>query len=157
VTRHLTPAIFLTLLACGGAAAPPPAAAAPAAAAPPPAAAAPPPSAAAAPAAALATPPLVEEAMGRVNGLLADPSDAAITAAFSPTFLAAVPPEKVKGLFTAMKAQLGACTERHAVDVKSDRSALVRLQCERGAVHATVVVNGAPPHLIDGLLLKPAP
>jgi hypothetical protein len=41
--------------------------------------------------------------------------------------------------------------------VKNDTTALVRLQCERGALHATVVVNAAPSHLIDGLLLKPAP
>ena len=75
----------------------------------------------------------------------------------SPTFLATVPAEKVKALFTQMKGELGACKERRAVEVKSDKAALVRLQCERGAVHVTVVVNAAPPHLIDGLLLKPAP
>ncbi len=102
-------------------------------------------------------PPLVDEAVGRVVGLLADANDAAIKTTFSPTFLGAVPPEKVKALFTALKGQLGACTERRPVEVKNDTSALVRLQCERGALNATVVVNAAPPHLIDGLLLKPAP
>ncbi len=159
MNAHLSLALLVTLSACGGAAeppAPPVPAAAPAATAPPaapvvPAPAAPP----AAPAAAL--PPLVDEAMGRVQDLLADPSDAAIKATFSPTFLAAVPAEKVKALFTAMKGELGACKERRAVQVKNDASAVVRLQCERGAVNATVVVNAAPPHLIDGLLLKPAP
>jgi hypothetical protein len=95
--------------------------------------------------------------MARVQGLFIDPNDAAIKATFSPAFLAAVPADKVKTLFTAMNAELGACKERRAVQVKNDTAAIVRLQCERGAVHATIVVNAAPPHLIDGLLLKPAP
>src|SRR5580700_632985 len=43
---------------------------------------------------------------------------------------------------------LGACKERRAVEVKNDTAALVRIQCERGAVLATVVVNAAPPHLV---------
>jgi len=159
----LTSALLLTLTACGGAAAPPPAAPPPAPAGPAAHAAAPAapvdpggaPSPPAAPAVAL--PPLVEEAMGRVQGLLAGPGDAAIQATFSPTFLAAVPGDKVKALFTELQKQLGACKDRRAVEVKNDRAALVRLQCERGAVLATVVVNAAPPHLIDGLMLKPAP
>jgi len=33
-------------------------------------------------------------------------------------------------------------------------SAVVRLQCEHGAVNATIVVNPAPPHLVEGLLLN---
>ncbi len=147
----IAPALLLALAACGGAAQPAPAAppaASPAATAP----------AAPAPAApAVATPPLVDEAMGRVQGLLADAGDAAIKATFSPTFLAAVPSDKVKGLFTELKGQLGACKERRTVEAKDDKTALVRIQCEHGALLATVVVNGAPPHLVDGLLLKPAP
>jgi hypothetical protein len=102
-------------------------------------------------------PPLVDEAMGRVQALFADPSEAGIKATFSPAFLAAVPPDKVKQLFTAMNGELGACKERHAVQVKNDMAALVRVQCERGAIHATIAVNPAPPHLVEGLLLKPAP
>jgi hypothetical protein len=96
----------------------------------------------------------VEEAIGRVQGLTADPNDAAIKAAFSPAFLASVPADQVKGLFTQVHGNLGACTAHTAVKVKDDSSAMVRLQCERGALNATIVVN--PSHLIDGLLLKPA-
>ena len=43
------------------------------------------------------------------------------------------------------------------VEVKNDAAALVRIQCERSALHATVAVNAAPPHLMEGLLIKPAP
>jgi hypothetical protein len=133
----------------------PPAAGPLAAAASPPVAAAAPPVASTAPVAAL--PPLVDEAIGRVQGLVVDANDAAIKATFSPTFLAAIPTDKVKALFTQVKEQVGACKERRAEQVKNDTSALVRLQCERGAINATIVVSPAPPHLVEGLLLKPAP
>jgi len=91
-----------------------------------------------------------------VLALLADPNDAAINATFSPTFLAAVPPEKGKAVLAAAKADVGTCKERRLVEakVKSDTAAQVRLQCERGAENVTVVVNAAPPHLIEGVLLK---
>ena len=96
--------------------------------------------------------------MARVQALLANPGDsAAIPATFSPAFLAAVPADKVKDLFTAIKSEIGACTARSAQQVKSDTAAVVRIQCEHGAINATIVVNAAPPHLIEGLLLKPAP
>jgi hypothetical protein len=149
--RPLFHVLLVTLAACGTAE--PPAAAPPPAATPAPAT--PAPATPAAPAATL--PPLVDEAIGRVLGLIADPNDAAIKAAFSPTFLAAVAQEKIKAILTGVKTDVGACKERRPVEVKSDTAALVRLQCQRGAVHATVTVNAAPPHFIEGLLLKPAP
>lgn len=111
---------------------------------------------AASPAPATALPPVVEEAIGRVQGLVVHPNDAAIKATFSPTFLAAVPADKVKALFTQLKGSVGACKEHRAEQVKNDTTALVRLQCERGAINATIVVSPAPPHLIEGLLFKPA-
>jgi hypothetical protein len=91
-----------------------------------------------------------------VQGLTVDASDAAIQAAFSPTFLAAVPPDKVKALFTQLHGGMGACKDHKPVTVKDDTKAIVRLQCEHGALNATIQVNPAPAHLIDGLLLKPA-
>ena len=157
MNRPLSLALPLALAACAGSAEPPPAAPPPPASVTAPVTAAAPASNPAAAAPVVALPPLVEEAMGRVQGLMVDPSDAAIKATFSPAFLAAVPAEKVKALFTELKGQLGACKERRAVEVKNDTTALVSLQCERGALHATVVVNSAPPHLVEGLLLKPAP
>jgi hypothetical protein len=151
--------VFVLLLAaCGGAPDPSPATPATPAtpAAPPSSAAAATPDPSAAPAAASGLPPAVEEAIGRVQGLTADAGDAAIQAAFSPTFLAAVPPDKVKSLFTQLHGVIGACKDHKPVTVKDDTKAIVRLQCEHGGLNATIVVNPAPPHLIDGLLLKPA-
>jgi hypothetical protein len=148
------PIVVVTLAACAGSAEPAPATPSPASSSA--SSAAPTPTSSAAPAIGDVLPPLVEEAIGRVQGLTVDPSDAAIQATFSPTFLASVPADKVKALFTQLRGDVGACKEHHAVHVKNDSTALVRLQCERGAVNATVVVNPAPPHLIEGLLLKPA-
>ena len=144
--------VLSTLAACGSSPAPAPTmtASAPTTSATP----------AAAPATAAATttalPPPVEEAIRRVQGLTADAADAAIPATFSPTFLASVPADKVKALFTQLHSEIGACKEHRAVQVAGETKALVRLQCERGALDATIVVNPASPHLIDGLLLKPA-
>jgi hypothetical protein len=106
-----------------------------------------------------ALPPVLEEAIGRVKSLIGDPNDAAIKASFSPTFLTSVSPEKVKAVLSATNAQVGACKAHRAEQVKNDFgwAAEARLQCERGAINASIVVNPAPPHLIEGLLLKPAP
>jgi hypothetical protein len=90
-----------------------------------------------------------------VKALSVETTDAAIAMTFSPTFLAAVPPDKVKAVFAGMRAQVGACKEHRAEQVKDETTALVRLSCERGAMKAAIVVNPAPPHLVDGLLLGP--
>ena len=144
----LAPVLLAALTACAAESAAPPQAPTP-----PPIAASALPVAPGAPATAL--PPVLEEAIGRVQGLLGDANDAAINATFSPTFLAAIPAEKAKAVFTAAKARVGACKEHRAEQVKNETTAVVRLQCERGAINATIVVDSAPPHQIDGLLLKP--
>jgi hypothetical protein len=101
-------------------------------------------------------PPLVEEGMGRVHSLLADPSDAAIQAAFSPRFLAAVPPEKVKAIFSGIKEEHGVCPKHAPLTVKDETAAAVRVECDHGAIDASILVNPSIPHLIEGLVLKPA-
>jgi len=140
--------LLVTLAGCGSAQPSPAATTAPS---PSPAASATP-----APAAA-GLPAVVAEAMGRVQTLLANPGDAAaMQATFSPSFLTGIPAEKMKGLFTAIKSQLGACKDQSAVQVKSDTTAVVRVKCEHGDLDVTVQVNPAPPHLVEAILLKPA-
>jgi hypothetical protein len=148
--------LSLTLFACGGSQEPAPAAPGSTPAPAQAASAAPAGSGAAAPASSTGLSPIIEEALGRVQGLTADPSDAAIQSTFSPAFLAAVPADKVKSLFTSMHGDIGACAQHSALKVKDETTAVVKLQCEKGAVNATIVVNPAPPHLVEGLLLKPA-
>jgi hypothetical protein len=135
-------ALLVALAGCGSS---PPAPAI----APPPAASAAPASPVTPAAAASGLPTSVDEAMGRVQTLIANPDDGvAMQATFSPTFLTSIPADKMKGL--------GACKDRSVVQVKSDTTALVRVQCERGALNVTIVVNPAPPHLVEEILFKPA-
>jgi hypothetical protein len=100
--------------------------------------------------------PALAEAMGRVRGLLVDPADPAIQAAFSPTFLANIPPDKVKDVFGHAKSDLGSCKDQQVISVESDISAIVRLNCDKGAATVTIAVKPDPPHLIERLLFKPA-
>jgi len=100
--------------------------------------------------------PGLGEAVGRVQSLLADPNDAAIQTTFSPEFLAAIPPDKVKDIFTHAKEHLGSCTKERPVQVQGETSAIVRIECERGALTASLVINPMAPHLLDYLLLKAA-
>jgi hypothetical protein len=92
-----------------------------------------------------------------VKALTVEMTDGAIATTFSTTFLTAVPADTLKAVFAAMKAQVGACKEHRAEQLKSETGEQVRLLCERGAVRATIVVNPATPHVIEGLLLQPAP
>ena len=94
--------------------------------------------------------------MARVNGLLVDPTDEAIRAAFSPEFLAHIPPDKVKSVFGQAKAHLGSCSGQQVVKLENATSAVVRLNCDRGADILTIAISPQPPHLIEGLLLKRA-
>ena len=105
---------------------------------------------------ALALSPGLTEAMGRVKGLLTAPEDAAIQAAVSSTFLAHIPPEKVKEVFGHANAHLGACNDQQIVSVEGDTSAVVLLKCERSADKVSITINPAAPRLIEGLLMKPA-
>lgn len=100
--------------------------------------------------------PALGEAMGRVRGLLADPTDAAIHTTFSPGFLASIPPDEVKAIFAHTKAHLGTCTKDRPIQVQGETSATVRIECQRGALSANLVINPAAPYLLDYLLLKTA-
>ncbi len=93
--------------------------------------------------------------MDRVKGLIVDPTDSAIQAAFSPMFLSQIPPDKVKDVFTRTKFGVGVCKDQQVVTVDSVTSADLRLSCERGATTVSIVVNADAPHLIERLLLKP--
>jgi hypothetical protein len=96
------------------------------------------------------------EAMTRVRGLLVDPTDAAIQAAFTPTFLAHIPPDKVKEVFGHAKSDLRVCKDQQVVKIEDDTSALVRLNCDGGIANVTIKILPDAPHLIDALIIKPA-
>ncbi len=91
-----------------------------------------------------------------MRGLIADPTDTAINAAFSPKFLSKIPPVSVKELLERVGSRIGTCAEQEVVSIESQSNAIVQLNCARGAATVTIAVNPEPPHLITLLLLRPA-
>jgi hypothetical protein len=62
----------------------------------------------------------------------------------------------VKSVFSEAKSYLGSCNGQHVVKLESETTAVVRVDCDRGADNVVITINPEPPHLIEGLLLKPA-
>ena len=88
--------------------------------------------------------------------MLADPSDDAIHAAFSPTFLAAVPMAEMKAFYTKLRGEIGACKGARALEVPSANKAVLRADCDARAMQVAITVNAAAPHLIEGIRWSPA-
>jgi hypothetical protein len=100
--------------------------------------------------------PALAEALDRVRGLLAATTRAAIETTFSPAFLTKIPADKVKDLLSELHDQMGTCGATQILKIKSDTAAVVQIQCAHGGLNVALVVKPEPPHLLDGLLLKPA-
>ena len=100
--------------------------------------------------------PALSAAADRVKGLLARVDDAAIDQAFSPAFLKSVSRGDVKALFEDLGPKVGACGAPENVDADGNEG-VVRLTCERAVVSAKIVAQAAPPHLMDGLIVKAKP
>jgi CubicO group peptidase (beta-lactamase class C family) len=98
----------------------------------------------------------VSEALVRILALLDKPEPEAIKKAFSPKFLAGVTPEALKGTFEKVHGALGACHDHRAVRVTGPNAAIVRLQCEHGAVNLKISTSANPPYLLEALQLEPA-
>jgi len=148
-------AVASLIAACGGQ---PPAAQSPApatsAAAPPAAASA----SSASPAGAAADaslPDPIAAAIGRVRGMLEAVDDGKIKEAFSPDFLAKVPPAQVTQVFTDLHKKAGACSGQQPLKIKGTTMAQFRITCEHGQLDAKLVVDANAPYLIQGLLMGP--
>jgi hypothetical protein len=100
--------------------------------------------------------PALEVALQRVQGLLVDPSDAAIRAAFAPSFLEHIPVERSREVFQRVNTRAGSCRAYEITSIESETRAVVRLPCARGAVRVELTIEPAAPHLMTRLLLKPA-
>lgn len=108
----------------------------------------------AAPPPAPALSPVYETVLARLRKLLAEPDEAGVLATFSPTFLAAVPKEKVLAIFKQVQA-VGACGEQTVV-VSEESKAVVRLKCEKATVEVLMVASPEPPNLLEGFYVKDA-
>lgn len=101
---------------------------------------------------ALAAP--VEEALGKILALMKDPSEAAVQALFAPSMLDSVGSDKLLALFRQLQG-VGACPSRRVLS-SGERNAVVRVSCEKAALDLTMGVSEGAPHLVEGLLVRPA-
>ena len=102
-------------------------------------------SASAAPSAALTK--RAGELVGLFNGT-AKPADM-----FAPAFLAQVPEAQLSAVSRQLTGQLGAARSVAKIDAKSDTSATVFVEFERGTVQLEMALEPAAPNLIIGLLV----
>ena len=94
-----------------------------------------------------------EAALVHLHAVLADPSPAAIEAAFAPAFLAKIPVNAVVDHVGELAQHVGRC-DRHEIAGGGRRlDARATLHCERGTVQLEISGEVAPPHRITGLML----
>jgi beta-lactamase class A len=72
---------------------------------------------------------------------------------FAPSFLAAVPPERISAIATQLRADLGSAQRVRGVVASGETNGIVTFVFERGELDTRLVVAGEPPHLISGLLI----
>lgn len=91
-----------------------------------------------------------------VRDQLNAPDEAALAPRFTASFATAVPPAKLVATMRSIKQQFGACTT--VTPIKGEGlSGSARLKCAMKDLVVRIHLEGAPPHLISGLLLQPAP
>ena len=91
-----------------------------------------------------------------VLGLLgssAPPPD--VEAVFSRSFLAEIPPERLRTFLGEVAAQSGTCASFELLRDAGGGRLELRLRCEKGDLRATAVVGAAPDYLLDGLFIAP--
>lgn len=91
-----------------------------------------------------------------LKAMLAEPSVQTLEEHLSPSFRERVPLQGLLGLLQHLHSRLGACASHQLVSAEGARSGVIRLACERGAVEATLSVEPQPPHLLTGVMLRPA-
>jgi hypothetical protein len=96
-------------------------------------------------------------ALSRVEALLAKPDEGGVKTAFTADFLKAVPAPSIVDVFTKVATASGPCHARVVQQVLGDGDAVVHLTCERARVEVKLNASTDPPHLIQGLLIKPLP
>ncbi len=80
--------------------------------------------------------------------------DAAPEGVFAPTFLVAVPPERLTTLLTQLEAQFGPLLGVDAVNEQGENSGIINLRFERAIARGPLTISDGPDHLVVGLLLN---
>jgi len=100
--------------------------------------------------------PALQAGAAHVKDLLEHPGQESVIRAFSPRFLAKLPPMALAALAQHIHGKVGACGAAHPQSIDGETKATLRLSCERGAVEAQIAVEPEAPHQLTLLNLHPA-
>jgi CubicO group peptidase (beta-lactamase class C family) len=102
--------------------------------------------------------PPARAAIDRVKGLWAKCDEAAIKAALAPKYVASTPWKSVCDMFDGMRTEAGLPKSEELIEADGPAHARVRFKTERNrSLDVTVWAQPDAPHLMTGLLVKPAP
>jgi beta-lactamase class A len=93
--------------------------------------------------------PQLRAAAEQVVALLRGQGD--LEAAFTPAFLAQVPPAQVRAISAQFAAQYGAVRSLAGIDAHNPQAGTIHIAYERATAHFNLVVQPNPPHRITGL------
>lgn len=79
--------------------------------------------------------------------------EVAPTRFFSSTFLGQVPPDRVAGIASQLKASYGAARRVIRIEAGSPTSGIVLVAFERAVVRLRMAIGPQPPHLVEGLFV----
>lgn len=102
-------------------------------------------------------PKLVAEIGQRVMDLLNSPDKAKYEEIFSASFLKQQPAEKMRQFLVSAQGQIGKCTKHELAEDGGGGKFKVKMFCANANIIVSLAVQLAPPHLLDGILIKPAP
>src|SRR5438067_9421161 len=74
---------------------------------------------------------------------------------FAPSFLAQVPPSRIKAIAEQLAASYGRAAGVAAIDAKTATSGTVTVDFPKATARMELVLDEAPPHLATGLLISP--
>lgn len=102
-------------------------------------------------------PALVAEIGRRVLALVNAPESADYAGIFSARFLEQQPAAAMRNFFVGVQAYTGECTRAELAKDAGGGELELKLTCAKANALVTVAAQTAPPHLMDGIMLVPAP
>ncbi|MBW2456142.1 MAG: beta-lactamase family protein [Deltaproteobacteria bacterium] len=98
--------------------------------------------------------PALETAATQVRALLTAPETEAIEQLYNEAFLKQFPPKRIAKLLTESAATLGACTGHTPLQQTDAKTAVVRLECERGTAEVILVLESPTATQLAGFAIR---
>jgi CubicO group peptidase (beta-lactamase class C family) len=98
----------------------------------------------------------LEAATAKIKALIAQPDIEPIEQLFSKTFLDKFSTDRVKELLGAAAAKLGRCESHTPLEQSDAKTAVVRLDCERGATQITLILQSPTASKLAGFAIRPS-